>query len=324
MNAEIFAEWLRRQGYRVVRTKSSYWCEVSPRVYQAFPYHWVIEPEENELKRLLRENHAIALRYSTPVAASRGKVSYHVVCEGAYELESLPRRARQNVRRGLRYATVEPIPISRLATEGWGLRLDTLERQGRAEAESEAWWRRVCETAQDLPGFEAWGATRNGELVASFLTFRCDSCFMLPYEQSATSHLKLRVNNAIFFAVTHEALERDGVSQVFFCLQSLDAPASVDEFKFRMGLTAKPVRQRVVFHPWLAPLFNRASHGVLQHLVWRYPDNPTWSKAEGMVRFHLEGKRAPGKQDWPECLADRRNELLEASGRSGKPLGMEI
>ena len=73
MNAEIFAEWLRRQGYRVVRTASSYWFEVSARVYQAFPYHWVIEPSEEELSRLLTEHHAIALRYSTPVNAHRAK-----------------------------------------------------------------------------------------------------------------------------------------------------------------------------------------------------------------------------------------------------------
>jgi hypothetical protein len=80
----------------------------------------------------------------------------------------------------------------------------------------------------------------------------------------------------------------------------------------------------VVFHPWLAPLFNRASHAVLQRLVFRYPDNPSWAKAEGMLRFHLEGKRPPAKQDWPECLADRRSEFLEALGRSGKPLGLEM
>ena len=157
MNAETFADWLRRQGYRVFRTQSSYWYEVSPRVYQAFPYHWVIEPEEKELRRLLLSNNAVALRYSTPVGAPRGKMSYHVVCEGDYELKSLPRRARQNARRGLRYASVEPISMSRLATEGWRLRLDTLERQGRADAESEAWWRRVCDSAQDLPFLLAGG-----------------------------------------------------------------------------------------------------------------------------------------------------------------------
>ena len=49
MNAEIFAEWLRRQGHSVVRTTSSYWYDKSSRVYQAFPYHWIIQPTEEEL-----------------------------------------------------------------------------------------------------------------------------------------------------------------------------------------------------------------------------------------------------------------------------------
>jgi hypothetical protein len=319
MNAEIFAEWLRRQGYRVVRTPSSYWYETSSRVYQAFPYHWVIEPEERELNQLLRQNKAIALRYSTPVTAPRGKVSYHVVCQDpAYELASLPRQARQNIRRGLEYASVEPIPLSRLATEGWSLRRDTLERQGRAGAESEAWWRRLCLSAEGLPGFEAWGAIHNGQLVASFLAFTCDNCYTLPYEQSATAHLKYRVNNAIFYTIAHEALKRRGISNVFFCLHSLDAPVSVDGFKFRMGFTAKPVRQRVVFHPWLAPLFNKASCAVIRRVLCRYPDSPTLAKAEGMLRFYLEGKGPLTEQDWPECLTDRKSGLLEALHCPGK------
>jgi hypothetical protein len=313
MNAEVFAEWLRRRGYRVIRTPSSYWYEASSRVYQAFPYHWVIEPPEEELLGLLRENKAIALRYSTPVTASQGKVSYHVVCEGpSYELASLPRQARQNIRKGLGYASIEPIPLSRLATEGWSLRLETLERQGRAGAESQAWWRRLCLSAEDLPGFEAWGAIHDGELVASFLAFTCDSCYALPHEQSATSHLEYRVNNAIFYIVTHEALKRRGISKVFFCLQSLDAPCSVDEFKFRMGYTARPVRQRMVFHPWLAPLFNKASYAAMKRMLCRYPNNPTLAKAEGMLRFYLEGKRPATEQDWPECINHRNSELLEA------------
>ena len=53
MNAEIFAEWLRRQGMQVHRTDSTFWCEASSRAYQAFPYHWVIQPAEAKL-RLLR------------------------------------------------------------------------------------------------------------------------------------------------------------------------------------------------------------------------------------------------------------------------------
>ncbi len=55
MNAEIFAGWLRRQGQTVVRTASSFWYEASPRAYQAFPYHWLIQPTEVELLSLLRQ-----------------------------------------------------------------------------------------------------------------------------------------------------------------------------------------------------------------------------------------------------------------------------
>jgi hypothetical protein len=317
MNADTFAEWFRRQGYRVVRTPSSYWYEAGARVYQAFPYHWLIEPTERELRSLLLKNNAIALRYSAPVTHPRGKVSYHVVCQDpAYDLPSLSRQTRQNVRRGLGYTSIEPIPMARLAGEGWKLRQDSLERQGRPGAETEEWWQRLCASAEDLPGFEAWGALHDGELVASFLAFVCDGCFTLPHEQSASAHLEHRPNNAIFFAIIQEAFRRQGISEVFFCLHSLDAPGSVDQFKFRMGCTAKPVRQRVAFHPLLAPWVNRASHGALKRAVARYPGNATLAKAEGMVRFYLDGKRPPGEQEWPECLAGQKGEWLNAGGRA--------
>jgi hypothetical protein len=80
MNAEVFAEWLRRQGHRVIRTPSSYWYEAVPRVYQAFPYHWLITPRDEELYQMLGENHAVGLRYSTPLDSHLGAVSYHSVC----------------------------------------------------------------------------------------------------------------------------------------------------------------------------------------------------------------------------------------------------
>ncbi len=301
MNADVFAEWLRRQGCLVIRTASSYWYDAGMKVFQAFPYHWIIEPTDNELRRLLLDHRGIALRYSAPIDASQGLRSYHVVCEDTdYDLSSLRRQARQSIQRGLDYASVEPIPLSRLASEGWNLRMDTLKRQGRAKAENREWWRRLCLSAQDLPGFESWGALRDGHLIASFLAFRCDDCYTLPYEQSATAYLESRANNAIFYSVTRHALRRADISRVFYGLQSLDAPASVDQFKFRMGFVARPVRQRVVFHPWLEPLAVNTTHAMLKRLLRRVPGNRMLAKAEGIVRFYLQGKRPLCEQDSPE------------------------
>jgi hypothetical protein len=241
-------------------------------------------------------------------------VSYHVVVEDpAYDLPCLSRQGRQNVRRGLEYVRFERISLCRLATEGWSLRRDSLERQGRLGAETEDWWVRLCTSAEDLPGFEAWGAIHDGELVASFLAFTCDATVMLPHEQSASAHLEHRINNALFFAMIQEGMRRPDISSIFFCLHSLDAPESVDGFKFRMGCVAKPVRQRVVFHPLLAPFVNRASHAALKRARGRYAHSATLAKAEGMVRFCLDGKLPSLEQDWPDCLSELKDEWLRAA-----------
>jgi hypothetical protein len=289
-SAEIFAEWLREQGHQVYRTASSYWYDQGPRVYQAFPYHWVIQPTEEELARFLREKRAIALRYSTPLKAPKGTLSYHVVyVHSAYGEDNLGKWTRKNVRRGLRNCRVEPISFEFLAEEGWRLQEDTLNRQRRFLRVAQENWRRRCRTAAALPGFEAWGALVQGRLAASVLTFQMDNCCYLLYQQSHRDYLTAHVNNALAFVVTQAMIGRPGIDAIFYGLHSLDAPASVDEFKFRMGYQAKPLRQRVTFHPWLNPFINKAAHAVVKKLHHWYKGNVTLAKAEGMIRFYLTG-----------------------------------
>lgn len=310
MNAETFAEWLRRQGHRVTRTPSSYWYEAGPRVYQAFPYHWLIQPSVRELRALTLGRGIAALRYSTPLTAPHGMVSYHVVLRGPYTLEMLRAQARNGVRRGLSRFQVTRIAFERLAEEGWGLQAATLERQERTRSMQQVTWQRICRAAEGLPGFEAWGAICEGELAAALLTVRIDDTWCVPYALSHSRFLREHVNNALFFAVSCDLLAREGVQGIFFTLQSLDAPESVDEFEFRMGLSAEPVRQQIVFHPCLRPLATRATHALLLRRLARDPDNPVLAKAEGMLRFCLAGKRPLEAQDWPACLAEYRAQCV--------------
>jgi hypothetical protein len=309
MNPETLAEWMRRQGHHVLRTAGSYWYEVGLHVYQAFPYHWLITPTEEELDEFLKKERAIALRYSTPQTASIGQISYHVVfTDKTYDLSILPRKVRYRVRKGLGYAKIEPISFPRLAKEGWALRIETLVRQGRSGAESQQWWERLCLSAEGLPGFEAWGALHEGQLVASLIAFTMDGCTSIFYQQSLTDQLKYGVNNALTYAFTTEVLSRPGISQIFYGLHSLDAPPSVDDYKFRMRYKAMPVRQRVVFNPWLKPFINRVSYAVIKQLRNFRPGNATLAKAEGMFRFYLEGQRPLNQQAWPEALIQTKSE----------------
>jgi hypothetical protein len=123
------------------------------------------------------------------------------------------------------------------------------------------------------------------------------------------------VNNALSYAITQTMVGRSEVHSVLYGLHSLDAPPSVDEFKLRMGYTAEPVRQRVVFHRWLAPLCNRASHAALRQLLALKPGDPTLAKTEGMIRFYLEGRRPVEEQYLPRALQPRGANLTARADR---------
>lgn len=318
---ENFAEWFRRQGHRIIRTESSYWVDFGPRVYQAFPYHWLITPTPEELNGLLRRHRLVGLRYSAPVDSAVGRVSYHAVYEGGtYGIGELSTWGRKNVRRGLKHCRVEPISFDRLAAEGWKLQIDTLDRQSRyrnaAAVKSE--WERRCAATQGLPGFEAWGALVEDRLGASVITYLMGDCVYMLYQQCHRDFLREHVNNALGFVVTESMVKRPGVKSILYGLHSLDAPPSVDEFKFRMGYAAKPVRQRVVFHPWLIPAFNRATHAVIRKLAG-LTGHPTLSKVEGLMRFYREGRRPAEDQDIPQALKGQA--LPPTPGSSEPPTG---
>ena len=310
MNPDIFAEWMRRQGHQVYRTASSYWYNAGPRVLQAFPYHWLITPDQKEIQDLMLKHGIMSLRYSTPLDFPQGKVSYHVVLHAPYELEALKSQSRNGVKRGLEKFQIEQVSFERLAAEGWALQYDTLERQDRLRSMKQDEWERLCRSADGLPGFEAWAATADGEMAGALIICRLGDMFNVPYAMSRSCYLSNHVNNVLFYSVSCEMLKREGINGVFFTVQSLDAPSNVDEFKFRMGFEPKAVRQRVDFHPFINPFATSVVHTWVSRLLQRDPANPFVAKAEGMLRFHVEGKYPLAHQTWPECLKGQKEAFV--------------
>ena len=310
MDVENFAEWMRRQGRHVYNTESSYWYDAGPRTLQAFPYYWLIQPSEVELRSLMISKGILSLRYSSPLEASEGKASYHIEIQSPYCLDLLKSQARNGVKKGRGCFHVERIPFARLADEGWWLQFDTLERQNRLSSMDQATWRRICLAADGLPGYEAWAAITNGELAGALFVTRIDDVYCVPFALSRTKYLHKHVNNVLFFDTCCNLLSQSGVNRIFFTVQSLDAPESVDEFKFRMGFNAKPVRQRVVINPLITPLATRSGYQFLTWLARRYPGSNTIHKAEGMVRFYRLGKQPLSGQEWPDCVTRYKNDSM--------------
>lgn len=288
MNAEIYAQFLKRQGHKVVRTESSYWHSPGMRVFQAFPEHRLIRPGRKEIDELLLGHRALAIRYSMPADPETKPVGYHVVCtDGAYCLDNLSSWARKNVRRGMKSCTVEHISLEKYTEEGWDLRLDTLARQHRRVNETQEDWRRKCKAVTGLDGFEIWAALVNGRLGATLLFFQMERWGYMVYQQCHRGCLREHVNNALSYSVTQEVMRRRNIRGIFYGMQSLDAPPSVDEFKFRMGYSAMPVRQTVDFHPYLSPLVNAITLKLVRTMMKVNPGSQLLSKGEGMMRLRL-------------------------------------
>lgn len=292
MTPEIYAEWLRRQGHRVIRTQSSYWHSSGMWAFQAFPYHWLIDPSEAELAELVSTDKVLALRYSLSPDSLKGCLSHAIVFEGQnYDLEIMGHRTRKNVRRGLKNCRVEPISLHKMVEEGWELRRDTLARQRRSLKVTRESWKSRYLAAADLPGFQAWGAYVGDRLAAYLVTFQIDDCLSVVDHQSHREYLDLNVNNAITFLVTQHALTQPGIGCVHYGVESLDAPPRVSEFKFRMGYIAKPIRQRVLLRPRIATFANQWSYRFVSAISRLRPSDRRVSKAKGMLRLCLqEGK----------------------------------
>lgn len=314
MNVDNFAEWLGRQGHKVIQTNSSYWVELSRGVFQAFPYHWIITPPESELVELIADQRAICLRYSTPLNSAQGMLSYHtIIGDKTYCIENLSPNARSKIRRGLKRCRVQQISIDTLAQDGWQLQRDTIERQDRTDSMNSQRWEKICDGTKGLVDFEVWAAFVDDQLAATILTAVVARVCYLLYPQSHRKYFGDYVNNALCYELTQNMLCSGRVDEIFYGLHSLDAPASVDEFKFHMGYIAKPVRQRVFFNPKLSFALNPISHQLLKVILHNFRGNSSIAKAEGMVRFYLEGKKPLAQQTWPEILAEQREAILAAS-----------
>lgn len=288
MDAENYAIWLRRQGHRVIQTDSCYWYDAQPGFYFYFPYHRLIEPGREELKKILRGRLIFGARYFTPMN-SFGKSSYLILCSDKnYDLASVDKKSRGQTRNGLENFDFRQIPIHELISQNH-INVDTLIRQGRKpEVWTDEKWKNYCSTMDGLTGFEAWGAFLGAELAAFMVAYQMEDYYTILHHSSVTKYLDKNPNNALVFYVTKLKLSSQDINHVSYGPQSLDAPESLDTFKFRMGFTKYPIKQTIVFHPLIKPFINSALFPIARKIAQFKPDDDFWQKLFGIINFYRE------------------------------------
>lgn len=305
MIEDSFESWMRRMGKQTIRTKSAIWFEQGFGVVQAFPYIDQIVLTDEEKKYLLINKKKLAIRYSTPLSEKYGKISYHVIWDKpTIDIDKMSAKVRYDIKNGLKYATINPISMQKIVDEGWEARRQTIERQCRIDSESEKEWKKMWSAALGIDDFEAWGAIRSGELIGSIIALKYKEIAYILYQQSQTEHMKYGINNAIAYKFTKQKLESGSVRKVFYGMQSLDAPSSVDQFKTRMGFSIVPVRQCIALSPPIEFLSNKISMNLLTYAESRGIKAALFKKVNGMLRFYNEGKMIDREQTISPLLAD--------------------
>ncbi len=291
VDSAAYAGFLQAIGHRVVPTRSAYWYDASRFFFLSAPPHRVYEPAADELRAVLRRPPCLGVRFAAPLQGS-GKLSYQIVCDNrAYGIEALSANVRSKVRRGLKRCEIRPTPFPVIATDGRRAHEETLARQGRDGGLTGASWDRFWAAAAATPGIEGWGAW-NADVLAAFLvtvTFEDSVEFLLA--RSCSSELGAYPNNALIFRVAEEMLVHRGAREVTFGLESLEPVSALDQFKFSMGFRCRPLRQRVVFRPFVRALLRQAPvRSLVRHWTERHgPKAVLWRKAAGLLRFAEEG-----------------------------------
>jgi len=120
--------------------------------------------------------------------------------------------------------------------------------------------------------------------------FQMEDHYTILHQSSSTEHLRLYPNNALVFTVTKLKLALPEVNAVSYGPQSLDAPESLDTFKFRMGYQQRPMKQRIVFNPLIKPFVGSSLHRCAKFALRAKPRSDTLRKFEAIIRFYREAE----------------------------------
>jgi hypothetical protein len=260
MNAELYAEFLRLLGFKVVKTRSCYWYTRASRFFfQNIPFHRGIEPTEEELQYFFEQSGAFAARYLTAGEVRDNDKSIWICEDSNYDLSCLHKNARRGVRRGLDRCTIKQVEFSWLEKPAFPLIQDTLKRQNRLEtAVSPEEWRTFCTSAARFDDVQAWAAFAKNELASFILVSIIEDHAYILENYSATRFLSpYYPNNALTYAVTCEMLQNRCLSGINHGLEPFEDLNTLSEFKKKMGYRRKNLVQRLAVKPLYRKMLNR-------------------------------------------------------------------
>jgi len=251
-----------------------------------------------------RARHALHWRRFAPLVSypvparpdgTDANAAFYACRDRDYDVERLVKKARRDVRHGLRSVTVRTLDFPDLALLGHPALVDTLARN-RMAAPSPASFAADCRLRGRFACERAFGAFAGDELVAWMTTHRVGAVVDLGAVSMLWDRRSLCASYALVYTVTRAALRDEGASHVGYGLSSLQQEsraASLHQFKAWLGFEALPVRRVFELHPLLRPLASRPLLDLARHALGYAPDTRVSRKLRGVVDLMRGGPAPP-------------------------------
>jgi hypothetical protein len=271
-----------------------FWGEYKGGFYTSLPFHLHLDLERDEVRSILRKTSVRGLRFSsTSQPGLRGGM--YVCRPSAYSLQSVSRKQRGHVNRGLEVFEFRKVDPAELAAQGMELNRDTLLRQGRHDPTflDPARFRQFVDVVGRCPGAVIYGVFQGGRMAAYLIGIRDGQWLHLIYKMSRAEDLQNSPNHALDYSVILDAAATPGIQFIGNGFSSLVEHEGLDRYKRQMGYELAEHNLCLHLHPRLDPLLgNSLALGAARRIARALP------KHEGLAYAAtvLEGVRASRPQ----------------------------
>jgi hypothetical protein len=254
----VLARFLELRGRHIIKACGALWYTVPGRFLMSLPYQTMLDPDREEVRRMIRESGAFGARF--PSSSWTGLESgLYVLRKRNYDIGSLHTKHRPRVRRALQCFDVRTAEKAELLDQGWELNLSTMARQGRYDPEfgDRRKWERLVDAAFACPEV-AFPAVFSGTRLAAYMaTCREEKWLHILHQMSRQEDLPNFPNHLLTYAVSRQAAADASLEAVCYGYVPLFAADGLHEYKLRFGYEMVPHRSAIQLHPALNVVLNQ-------------------------------------------------------------------
>jgi hypothetical protein len=287
------ARFLELRGRRIVEACGALWYSVPGRFLMSLPYQKMLNPDPDELCRMIREAGVCGARF--PSLSWTGLESgLYVLRRRDYDIGSLHIKHRPRVRHAMQHFEVRPAEKRQLLEQGCALNLNTMARQGRYDPEfgDPRRWGKIVEAAFACPGVSFPAVFSGSRMAAYMVTCREQEWLHILHQMSRQEDLPNFPNHLLTYTVTAQAAADASLEAVCYGYVPLFAADGLHEYKLRFGYEMVPHWSAIQLHPVLKAVLDRPFARAAVRAVRRLRRNDQHLET---IETVLEGARSSGR-----------------------------